>query len=183
VAPVTRLAEPIGAGKDAPAQVRRIVRRCEPHGQLEQLGGGCRRSPRMHTCRSLLDDGGNLPTGPCGGKRKMSRSLLSSRHQLSQARVKSAFLRRRRTRHHSGTQEGMREAETLILDLEDTRLERVGQSGLRPPAGGHLDEAHGRVGEQGNDPRNLHPGSPEPIEALLNEVCQIRRNGQLRARI
>ena len=47
------------------------------------------------------------------------------------------------------------------------------QSGLCPAAGGRLDEAHRRVGERGNDPRHLEPGSPEAINALVNELLQI----------
>ena len=97
--------------------------------------------------------------------------------------MKYAFLGRCAARHHSGTQERMREAETLILDLENPRLEGLGQSGLRAPADHHVDKACRRVGEQGDDARNLDPGSPEPIEALLNQVCEIRGDRQLRARI
>ena len=54
----------------------------------------------------------------------------------------------------------MREAEPLPVDLEDSGLDRVAQSGLCPAAGGRLDEAHRRVGERGNDPRHLEPGAP-----------------------
>ena len=76
----------------------------------------------------------------------------------------------------------MREAEPLPVDLEDSGLERFGQSGLCPATGGRLDEAHRRVGERGNDSRQLEPGSPEAIDALVNELVQIRGNRQLLAR-
>ena len=69
----------------------------------------------------------------------------------------------------------MREAEPLPVDLEDPGLDRVGQPGLCPAAGGRLDEAHGRVGERGNDPRHLEPGSPEAIDALVDELFEVRR--------
>ena len=60
----------------------------------------------------------------------------------------------------------MGEAETIPVDLEDVRLERLGQSGFCPPAGGDLDEAHRRVGERGNDSGNRDPGSFEPVSAI-----------------
>src|SRR6266850_7027932 len=77
----------------------------------------------------------------------------------------------------------MGEAETIPIDLQDSRLERGGQSGLCPVAGGRLDKAQRRVGERGNDPRNLEPASPEAVEALVNELFQIRGNRQLLTRV
>ena len=71
----------------------------------------------------------------------------------------------------------MREAEPLPVDLQDSGLDRLAQSGLRPAAGGRLDEAHRRVGERGNDPRHLEPGSPEAIDALVNELFRFEGIG------
>ena len=48
-------------------------------------------------------------------------------------------------------------------------------------AGGRLDEAHRRVGERGHDPRRLEPGSPEEIDALVDELVQVRGKWQLLA--
>ena len=180
---VTGVAVPIGTVEDAPAQIRRVVEGCQSQGQLEEFGRGGSRSPRIDARRRRFDDCGNLATSPRRRERKVSRSFLSVRHECSQAGVNYASLGRCGTRHHSGTQERMHEAETLILDLDDPRFERLGESGFRASAGGFLDEAHRRFGEQGNDPGNLGAGSPESIEAVLNQVCEIRGDWQLRARI
>ena len=159
---------PVGTVEDRLAHVLDILCGGKPDCQLGQLGrgGGC--SSCVHILCRLLDDGGNLAARLGRGKRKMPRSFLSARHARGEAGVKRASLGQRGARDHSGTHERMGEAETIPLDFQDPRLERVGQSGLRPPADGRLDEAHRRIGQQGDDARNLDCGSPEAIEALLN---------------
>ena len=77
----------------------------------------------------------------------------------------------------------MREAEPLTIDLQDSGLDRLAQSDLCTIAGRRLDQAHSRVGERGNDPRHLEPGSPKVIDALVNELFQSRWEWQLLARI
>ena len=76
----------------------------------------------------------------------------------------------------------MCEEDLLAVDLEDSGLDRLGQAGLRPSAGSNLDLAYVRVGERGNDPRHLQPGSAQAIDALVNELVQARGKGQLLAR-
>jgi hypothetical protein len=76
----------------------------------------------------------------------------------------------------------VREAEPLAVDLEDSSFYRVAHSSLCPAAGGGLDQAYRRVGERGNDPRHLEPGSPQSIETFVQELFQIRGNRQLLAR-
>ena len=112
----------------------------------------------------------------------MPRSFLRARSDLGEPRVERPPLRRCGARPDRRAEQGVREAETLPVDLEDSGLDRLAQSGLCPAAGGRLDEAHRRVGERGNDPRHLEPGSPEAIDTLVNELFQIRGNWQLLAR-
>jgi hypothetical protein len=46
---------------------------------------------------------------------------------------------------------------------------------------GRLDDVRRRVGECRDDPRYLEPRKAKPIEALMNELVQVRGDRQLLA--
>jgi len=75
----------------------------------------------------------------------------------------------------------MGEAKAISIDLQDSRLERGGESSLCPTACGHLDKGHGRVGERCNYLRNLERISSKATEALVNEPFKSGGNRQLLA--
>jgi hypothetical protein len=175
-------AEPVGAREGAPAHLLDILGGCEPQRELGQLrgGGGC--SSRVHALCRPFDDGGDLAARLNGSEREMPRSLLRDRGNLGEPSVERPALRRCGTRPDRRAQQGVREAEPFPVDLEDSGLERVAQSRLCPAARGRLGQAHRRVRERRNDSRDLDPGSAEAIEALVNELLQVRGKGQLLAR-
>ena len=112
----------------------------------------------------------------------MPRSFLRARGDLGEPRVKRPPLRRCGARPDRRTEKG------CVKRSRSPSTSRIPASIASPSpvsarsAGGRLDEAHRRVGERGNEPRHLEPGSPEAVDALVNELFEIRRNRQLLAR-
>jgi hypothetical protein len=174
---------PIRTVENAPARVFDIVGRCEPDCQLCQLGSSSGRSSCVRILGRLLDGSGDLAIRLGRGERKMPRSFLLARHEQREARMERASLGRSGARGHRGTEEWMRKAETVLVDLENSRLECARQSSRCLAAGGGLHEAHRRVGERGNDPRNLDSWSLETIKTLVNELFEIHGDRKLSARI
>jgi hypothetical protein len=77
----------------------------------------------------------------------------------------------------------MGKAKAISIDLQDSRLERGGESSLCPTACCRLDKAHGRVGERCNYLRKFERISSKATQALVNEPFKSGGNRQLLAGI
>ena len=94
----------------------------------------------------------------------MSRPLLAARNELGEPRVERPPLRRCGARQTAERSRGWVKRSALPVDLEDAGLESLAETGSAPRPAAELDEAHRRVGERSDDPRDLVPGSTEAVE-------------------
>ena len=106
----------------------------------------------------------------------MPHSFLRARSDLREPSVNRPPLRRCGARPDRRAEQRVREAEPLPVDLQDPGVDRAAKAGLGPSAGGRLDRVRHRVGERGNNPRDLERRSPQEIDALVNELFQVRGN-------
>ena len=72
----------------------------------------------------------------------------------------------------------MREAEPIVVQLEDARVEGFGQTPVGHVAECVADEPGGRLGERGRHRRDLERVGAEPVEALAQELVEARRDRQ-----
>ncbi len=94
-AAVAYLAEAIGAIDGAPVHVLDIRGRCEPDGQLGELGGGSGTSSCVYVPGRLLHDGGNLAARLRRGEREMPCSFLPVGNEIGEEGMERAAPGRR----------------------------------------------------------------------------------------
>ena len=75
----------------------------------------------------------------------------------------------------------MRESETLTVELEDPRVERLGEPGVEPSSECRLHESDGRVGERCDGARDFERRGSEAVEALVQEVVEVGGDRELLA--
>ena len=92
-------------------------------------------------------------------EREMSRLLLPFRQRAPARRAcKRALLSRRRARGHCGAQERMRERDAIAIDLEDSRLESIGEAAVSVRSGSELDEVDRRLDQCGDHTDDVRSG-------------------------
>src|SRR5215203_6127150 len=75
----------------------------------------------------------------------------------------------------------MGEAQTPAVDLENPRVERLGESSLEACADGRLDQSYGRLGERRNGARHLERRRTKGGDPGGQQLVEVRRDRQLLA--
>ena len=116
---VARLVVLGGALEERTSYVLDILGGCEPDSQLGELGGR-RAAPGVCARCAAPRHGGDLAARLDGGEREMPRSFLRGRSELGEPRVERLPLLRSRARPDRRAGRGVREAEALSVDFEDS---------------------------------------------------------------
>jgi hypothetical protein len=77
----------------------------------------------------------------------------------------------------------MRERDAIAIDLEDSRLESIGEAAVSVRSGSELDEVDRRLDQCGDHTDDVRSGRTEDVEALEHEVLERGRDRQLLARL
>ena len=168
----------VGGIEQPPPPVGRGLAGRQPDGVIGELCGCERCSPGARGVHRLFDDGRHLTIGANGRDRQVACALLLRRRDLRQTSVERPASGVGLACRHRGAEEWVGEAEAILVDLEDARIECLWQSRVGGAAERRADEPDGGLRERRGHGRDLERVRAEPVEALAQKLVQARRDGQ-----
>ena len=168
---IARVVVPLGGKEEAATCVLCVHRRREPKRLLGELGRSYRRASRVRRLRRRFEGRGDLPIRLERREREVPTPFLGARDERCESSMQSASTGGRLTRGDRSRQERVGESQVVIVELEDSCLERLLESLLR--FGEHaLDERGGWVRDRGYDSGNVHRAPIEVGETLAQELVE-----------
>jgi hypothetical protein len=105
--------------------------------------------------------------------------LLGVAHDGRETGMHFAPPPRARPCRHGRAQQGMAEANTIAVELENAGLKRVAEPGVGPAPDCLAYELDRRLGEARHGLCDSERGRAQPVETLLHERFEVRREGEL----
>ena len=162
---------PLGGEIEPSPRVAAVARRCEPDRRSASSAAAAARHARLPTspASSRIAAISGVRLGRREGE--VPRALLLRRDELREPCVERSPARRRLAGGDGRAEEGMGEAEPLAVELEDARLDGLGETRVGRTGERGLDELRGRIRR-----RQRPPAPPR------SHRCRDRRGARARAR-
>ena len=169
---------PLGGEEEAPSSVVDLCRRREPERLVGQLGGSRRRAARVGRPRCLLEDRSDLTIRLGRRKGEVPSSFLRARNDRREPCVQRPSARRRLAGGDGRSEQRVGESHALPVQLEDPRVECLGEAEVGGLTERRFDELGRRLGNRCHHPRHLEGIRTEAVEALAQELLQVRGDRQ-----